>query len=109
MNWYRRSQEKSGSGSHPGHQKYYEDTGGNEYDIFDAIDSHRSDIMGGYYSDDREPNSQMRWTVVPFGRLKKIWEDFMRRGVIHDEAGLFKIRDQLFGRPCGLDRYNEEA
>jgi hypothetical protein len=85
MNWYRRSQDSS----------HYEDTGGKEYDLFDAVDSHRDEIMGDYHSEDRVPGSMMSWNVVPFPRLKKIWEDFMKHSVIHDEKGLMRIRDMF--------------
>ena len=92
MNWYKRAQ-------HKGHDSHYQDSGleGNDgfYDLHEAVDDHRSSLLDDYYSEGREPNSMMSWSVVPFGRLRKIWEDYARYHVIHDEAGLFKIRDQF--------------
>jgi hypothetical protein len=35
------------------------------------------------------------WTVVPAGRLEKIWKDSSRRGIVRDEKGLFAIRDRF--------------
>ena len=37
----------------------------------------------------------MSWNVIPISRLKKIWEDFSRTGIVRDERGVEAIKDQM--------------
>ena len=41
------------------------------------------------------PKGKQPWAVVPAARLKKIWEDFSRYGIVRDEAGLEEIIRQI--------------
>ena len=47
---------------------------------------------------DRQP-----WTLIPFGRLKKIWEDTHRMGFVRDESGFNMIENILEENTMKLD------
>jgi len=47
------------------------------------------------------------WTLVPFGRLKKIWEDAAKYGVVRDEKGLNMIENILEENVIKIDVNNE--
>jgi len=41
------------------------------------------------------PGEPVNWPVVPAARLKKIWLDFGKSGIVRDEKGMQKIADQI--------------
>ena len=38
-----------------------------------------------------EPGSRQSWPLVPFGRLNKIWKDYMKHGFVRDVKGMEAI------------------
>lgn len=64
-----------------------------DWDLYDKMDEIKSEILNGFLSDREKGMKTQPWQVVPFARLKKIWEDFMRYGVVRDTNGLSMIND----------------
>jgi len=62
-------------------------------DYIYSIDDERISIINEFFS--TPPGTKMAWSVVSYPRLKKIWQDSVRYGVIRDERGLAMIEDQL--------------
>jgi hypothetical protein len=58
------------------------------YDWLENADSVAMDAMDSFL---QNPNNPQQWEVVPFARLKKIWQDYATYGVIRDEKGLDEI------------------
>lgn len=71
------------------------------YDLFEE----RDEIMRDTIRDamEKPDNYRQPWRVVPFGRLKKIWEDAARTGVVRDEKGLQAIQDRMIRNLLKLD------
>lgn len=43
----------------------------------------------------KEPDGRQPWPVVPLGRVKKIWEDYMKTGFVRDEKGIEQIAQRM--------------
>jgi hypothetical protein len=63
--------------------------------ILSMVNDAYSDILNEYFRKGRKKGSKMSWSVVPFGRLRKIWEDYAKFGFVRDEAGLNQIYIQI--------------
>jgi hypothetical protein len=64
-----------------------------DWDLYDKLDEVKRDVLGGFLEDRKKGIKIQPWTVVPFARLKKIWEDFMKYGIVRDTRGLDMIQD----------------
>jgi hypothetical protein len=53
----------------------------------------RSMFQDFLYKNNAEFTKHIPWSVIPFPRLKKIWEDYMTKGFVRDERGLEMIKD----------------
>jgi len=73
----------------------YKESKMDEYDIFEKVNQYQCEIMEEYLNKNRQPGSMMSWDVIPFARLKKIWEDYVKYGVVRDERGIDEISDQM--------------
>ena len=49
------------------------------------------------------PNDRQPWSVVPFARLKKVWEDAAKYGFVRDEKGLNMIQSRMLTNLLKLD------
>lgn len=49
----------------------------------------------------------MSWSVISFSRLKKIWEDYARTGVVRDVNGMEKIKQEILGILARLQAAND--
>jgi len=87
MNWYKKAQQTE------------MDLGDTKSpiidDVYDDVFSEHSNIMEEYYDKKRKKGTKMNWVVIPFARLKKIWEDFSRYGIVRDTRGLDEIVNQI--------------
>ena len=68
------------------------------YDIEDEFFTKEDEIKEQIFTDFLYNNNNnftkpIPWTVIPFARLKKIWEDYMSTGVVRDTRGLEMIED----------------
>ena len=64
-----------------------------DYDLYEKLDDVKRDILMGFFTDRKRGVKEQPWSLVPFARLKKIWEDFMTYGVVRDTRGLDMIQD----------------
>lgn len=65
-----------------------------EDDFFDKEDEIKREIFQDFlYKNNENFTKNAPWTVVPFARLKKIWEDYMTMGHVRDIRGLEMIED----------------
>jgi hypothetical protein len=64
-----------------------------DWDLYERFDDIKRDILYGFLNDRKRKIKQQPWQLVPFPRLKKIWEDYMRTGIVRDTAGLEMIED----------------
>ena len=82
MNWYKKTQQQEFRGMPPTakdlEEEYYEGH-------LTAINN----VLGEYK--DRQPGETQSWPVVPFGRLKKIWQDYAKYGFVRDAKGMESI------------------
>src|ERR1700739_428290 len=66
-----------------------------EAQVCDATSEAASDIIYEYKKHVNDEGYHQDWDLVPFPRLKKIWEDYMKTGFVRDEAGLNQIAEIL--------------
>jgi hypothetical protein len=71
------------------------------YDIYDMRDEIMRDTLDDWLS--KPYGTRQPWTLVPFGRLKKIWEDAYKTGVVRDEKGLDMIQARMIKNLLKLD------
>jgi hypothetical protein len=64
-----------------------------DWDLYDKLDQVKTDILSGFLQDKKRGIKEQPWKLIPFPRLKKIWEDYMRMGIVRDTAGLEMIED----------------
>ena len=64
-----------------------------DWDLYEKLDQVKHDILSGFLYDKKRGRKEQPWQVIPFPRLKKIWEDFMRTGIVRDTAGLEMIEN----------------
>lgn len=71
------------------------------YDLYEE----RDEIMRETIADAMaKPNNvHQAWRVVPFYRLKKIWEDAATTGIVRDTKGLQEIQDRMIRNLLKLD------
>lgn len=59
------------------------------YELFEAQDRIKDEIFQDFlYQNNQDFTKNITWQVIPFTRLKKIWEDFMKMGTVRDVKGL---------------------
>jgi hypothetical protein len=76
-------------------------------DVFALYKDATNDILNEFFSRGRKKGSKMSWSVIPFARLRKIWEDYMRDGVVHDTVGVDEIANQMLKILARLTATNE--
>jgi len=65
------------------------------YDLGEMIDDEKRNIVSEFFSEGRSEGTMMSWSVVPFSRLKKIWQDYIKYNVVHDVNGLDSILNKI--------------
>jgi len=73
VNWYKKAQQKDFSFLDDYTRPSEEDI---RYEQFDQEQQAVRDVLEEFKS--RQPNEKQPWPVIPFGRVKKIWEDYMK-------------------------------
>jgi len=76
-------------------------------DVIYSVDEAREDIMREYYRKGRKRGTMMSWSVVPYSRLKKIWSDYAKLGIVRDEAGLREISNHILRNLARLQAATE--
>lgn len=64
-----------------------------DWDLYDKLNQIKHDILSGFFADRQNGVTEQPWKLIPFHRLKKIWEDFMTMGIVRDVRGLETIED----------------
>lgn len=65
-----------------------------DYSQFEREDEIKREMFNDFlYHNTPDFTKHVPWTVIPFPRLKKIWEDFMTYGSVRDTRGLEMIED----------------
>ena len=64
-----------------------------DWDLYEKMDEVKDSILYGFLEDKKNGIKTQPWTLVPFARLKKIWEDYMYQGVVRDTRGLEMIEE----------------
>ena len=63
-----------------------------DYEFFEREGDITRNLFDDFlYNNNADFTKNISWTVVPFARLKKIWEDYMSMGVVRDTRGLEMI------------------
>ncbi len=78
-------------------------------DVAEEVDRQVKSILDEYYHPERQQGTQMSWDVIPFARLKKIWEDYMKHNVVHDTEGLDMLADKILSNLARLEAATQLA
>lgn len=63
-----------------------------DWDLYDRMDTMRGKILQDYlFNNNEDMTKSIIWTVIPFYRLKKVWEDYMKYGYVRNIDALDKI------------------
>jgi hypothetical protein len=71
------------------------------YDLYDERDEIMRETIADFMQ--KPPTARQPWKLIPFGRLKKIWEDAAKTGVVRDTQGLKMIQDRMIRNLLKLD------
>ena len=74
---------------------------------FESLNEQYSSILREYYDKNRQPGSMMSWDVIPISRLKKIWLDYAKIGVVRDVNGMQNITDKMLLNLARLNAAND--
>lgn len=62
-----------------------------DVDFSERVEKHRNAVMREFLSLPKGSGKRISWNRIPAARIKKIWLDFGKSGVIRDEKGLSEI------------------
>lgn len=88
----------------------YELGGEVDWDFYERFDEIKLNIFSDFlWNNNAEYTKNAPWRVIPYPRLKKIWEDFMRVGIVRDVKGLDMIEGIMTGNVVKLDIFTTLA
>lgn len=73
------------------------------YEISEMVDNQISSIMSEFYNPSRSKGSKMSWSVIPFAKLKRIWEDYVTYGFVRNPRGLEEIEEKMLKNLARLE------
>ena len=80
------------------------------YELYDARDRIKDEIFQDFlYQNNQDFSKNITWQVIPYTRLKKIWEDFMKMGNVRDVKGLDAIERIAIRNALRIDVITELA
>ena len=90
-------------------KEYYDDE---EYSIAERYYNLKDKLTEAIFDDFLYHNNadftkHIRWTVIPFARLKKIWEDYMTKGFVRDEKGMRMISGIMIRNTIRVEIFTE--
>ena len=59
-----------------------------DWELHEAMDNIFRETVEGFLAAREKGGGKQSWDFIPFPRLKKIWEDYIRYGFVRDEKGL---------------------
>ncbi len=81
-----------------------------EYTYYERQDEIKRELFSDFlYKNTPEFTKNVSWKVIPFARLKKIWEDFMTIGIVRDTRGLEMIKDIMIDNTLKVDIFTNLA
>jgi hypothetical protein len=82
----------------------------NSDDYFEIEDRIRHKMFNDFlYNNNEKFTKNIYWTVIPFPRLKKIWEDYINVGIVRDTKGLDMIKSIMIGNTIKVNIFTELA
>lgn len=57
-------------------------------DIYELRDEIMRDTIGGFIDAKEKGGGKQPWKLIPFSRLKKLWEDYINFGFVRDTKGI---------------------
>jgi len=86
-------------------REYYE-----EEEVYNWEDEIKRGVFNNFlYRNNADFTRTTPWKVIPFARLKKIWEDYIRVGVVRDTKGLELIEDIVISNTIKINFFTELA
>ncbi len=80
------------------------------YSYFEKKDVIKDDLLNDFlYHNNADFTKHVPWRVIPYPRLKKIWEDYMRYGFVRDEQGLDMIVNLMINNTIKVGVFTELA
>lgn len=77
-----------------------------DWDFYSRMDDIKSGLFNDFlYHNNQNFTKHVPWTLVPFARLKKIWEDFMSMGIVRDTRGLEMIEDIMIDNTLKVNAF----
>jgi hypothetical protein len=90
--------------------EYYEDNSDVDWDLYDQLNSTKEKIFTDFlYKNNPDYTKNVSWTVIPFPRLRKIWEDYIKTGIVRDESGLEMIQKIITNNILKVNIFTELA
>jgi len=81
-----------------------------DYEYYDKEDELKSDMFYDFlYRNTPDFTKHVPWTLIPFPRLKKIWNDYMAYGSIRDTRGLEMIEDIMINNTTKVNIFTNLA
>jgi hypothetical protein len=81
-----------------------------DYSQFDREDEIKREMFSDFlYHNTPDFTKHVPWTVIPFPRLKKIWEDYMNYGSVRDLKGLEMIEDLMIDNTSKISIFTNLA
>ena len=81
--------------------KEYDDI---NYEYYEQEDEIKAWMFSDFlYKNTPDFTKHIPWRLVPYPRLKKIWEDYMRQGIVRDEKGLEMIQDIMIANALKIN------
>ena len=76
-----------------------------------SLDEEYCNILEEYYrvKGRRKKSPHMSWSIIPFARLKKIWQDYALNGIVRDESGIAEIKSEMLRILVRLTAANDLA
>lgn len=80
------------------------------YSYFEKKDEIKDNLLGDFlYHNNPDFTKHVPWRVIPYPRLKKIWEDYMRYNFVRDEQGLDMIVNLMINNTTKVAVFTELA
>lgn len=79
-------------------------------DMYEARDNITTEIFNDFlYSNNQDFTKNIVWQVVPYARLKKVWEDYMKMGMVQNINAIDSIERIIIRNALRIDVITELA
>jgi len=86
-------------------KEYHTDADGEiNYEIFERMDNFKRNVLSDFlYQNNEDYTKNIPWRLIPFPRLKRIWEQWTKFGFVRDEKGLQMIENIMISNTIKID------